>query len=190
FMDLIDNAVPYIPGEEEKLETEPLKILGRLNPELATVERASFGVSATCHRVAVTDGHLEAVSVSFEKPVDKAAIMRAWMEFDADTDGLGLPSAPARPLVYVDAPNRPQPRFDRDTGNGMSASLGRLRPCPIHGWKFEVLSHNTVRGAAGGTVLLAELCVAKGLVQGYPTPEMAPAAAVEAIIREASMVPA
>lgn len=187
FMDLIDNAVPFISGEEEKLETEPLKILGHLPPHGAPdgatagapdcdrVQNASFGISATCHRVAVSDGHLEAVSVAFERPADPDAILRAWLESPTDTDGLGLPSAPARPVVYVDAQDRPQPRFDRFAGNGMSATIGRLRPCPILGWKFEILSHNTVRGAAGGTVLLAELCVAKGLVRGYTAAMMAEA---------------
>lgn len=179
FMDLIDNAVPFISGEEEKLETEPLKILGRLPPACApdgkpegepqncAVINAGFGISAACHRVAVSDGHLEAVSVAFERPADQDAILRAWLESPADTDGLDLPSAPERPVIYVDAQDRPQPRFDRFAGDGMSATIGRLRPCPILGWKFELLSHNTVRGAAGGTVLLAELCVAKGLVRGY-----------------------
>ncbi len=179
-MDLIDNAVPFISGEEEKLETEPLKILGHLPPDGApegeplgsAVEYASFGISAACHRVAVSDGHLEAVSVAFERPADQDAILRAWLESPADTDGLNLPSAPERPVIYVDAQDRPQPRFDRFAGNGMSATIGRLRPCPILGWKFELLSHNTVRGAAGGTVLLAELCVAKGLVRGYPASMM------------------
>lgn len=183
FMDLIDNAVPFISGEEEKLETEPLKILGRLPPERTpegepegepegkfsggAVEYASFSISAACHRIAVSDGHLEAVSVAFERPADHDSILRAWLESPADTDGLNLPSAPERPIIYVDAQDRPQPRFDRFAGNGMSATIGRLRPCSILGWKFELLSHNTVRGAAGGTVLLAELCVAKGLVRGY-----------------------
>ncbi|MBU0928532.1 MAG: aspartate-semialdehyde dehydrogenase [Spirochaetes bacterium] len=164
FMDLIDNAVPYIHGEEEKLEAEPIKILGRLSADGSRVEGATFGVSAACHRVAVSDGHLEAVSVSLERPADRASILRAWMDAGADTDGLRLPSAPERPLVYIDAPDRPQPRFDRGAGKGMSATLGRLRPCSTLGWKFELLSHNTLRGAAGGTVLLAELCVVKGLV--------------------------
>jgi aspartate-semialdehyde dehydrogenase len=166
-MDLIDNALPYIHGEEEKLEAEPLKILGRLSADGSRVENASFGVSAACHRVAVTDGHLEAVSVAFKRPADKSAIMRAWLDAPVDTDGLDLPSAPKHPVVYADGLDRPQPRFDKAAGNGMSATMGRLRPCPILGWKFELLSHNTIRGAAGGTVLLAELCVAKGLVRGF-----------------------
>ncbi len=170
FLDLIDNVVPYIHGEEEKLEIEPRKILGRLAPDGARIDYAGFGVSAACHRVAVTDGHLEAVSVSLERPADRASILRAWLEMSSDTDGLGLPSAPERPIVYEDAPDRPQPRYDRLAGKGMSAAIGRLRPCPVMGWKFELLSHNTLRGAAGGTVLLAELCVAKGLVREAPAP--------------------
>ena len=175
FMDLIDNALPYIPGEEEKLETEPLKILGKLSPDGGRVDKASFGVSAVCHRVAVSDGHLEAVSVAFERPADKAAIIKAWLEYDSDTEGLQLPSAPPRPVLYCDAPDRPQPRYDRMAGNGMSATIGRLRPCSILGWKFELLSHNTIRGAAGGTILLAELCVAKGLARGLSAPTSQPA---------------
>lgn len=167
FMDLIDNVIPYISGEEAKMEAEPLKILGRLAPDGGRVDKASFAVSATCHRVAVTDGHMESVSVSFERPADRESILRVWSEFQGDTAGLGLPSAPVHPLLYADAPDRPQPRFDRNNGNGMSATIGRLRPCPIMGWKFELLSHNTIRGAAGGTVLLAELCVARGLVHGW-----------------------
>ncbi len=182
FMDLIDNVVPYIPGEEEKLETEPLKILGTLSSDGTKVERASFGVSAACHRVAVSDGHMEAVSVSFEKTVDKASIMRAWMDFEADTDGLNLPSAPEKPVLYSDSPDRPQPRFDRNAGHGMSATIGRLRPCSILGWKFELLSHNTVRGAAGGTILLAELCVAKSLVPGVVAPTAAVVKEIQSII--------
>ncbi|HUW71517.1 MAG TPA: aspartate-semialdehyde dehydrogenase [bacterium] len=168
FLDLLDNAVPYIPGEEEKLESEPLKILGAMMPDGSAVENATFGISATCHRVAVSDGHLEAVSVRLKRPADRAAIMRAWFDYDADTDGLGLPSAPECPILYGDAQDRPQPRLDRMAGRGMSVTIGRLRPCPVMGWKFELLSHNTIRGAAGGTVLLAELCAARGLIRGVP----------------------
>jgi aspartate-semialdehyde dehydrogenase len=188
FMDLIDNALPYIPGEEEKLETEPLKILGTITPDGGKVQKAGFAVSATCHRVAVSDGHLEAVSVAFDRPADKAAIMRAWLEYEPDTEGLKLPSAPQRPILYSDAPDRPQPRFDRMAGNGMSATIGRLRPCSILGWKFELLSHNTIRGAAGGTILLAELCVAKGLVRGVTAPSATVKAQIDAIIDPAMAV--
>lgn len=168
FMDLIDNVIPYIGGEEDKLETEPLKILGTLKDDASAIDRASFEVSAACHRVAVSDGHLEAVSVTLASQADRESILRAWTEFVPDTAGLGLPSAPDRLIVYADAPDRPQPRYDRMTGNGMSSTVGRLRPCKALGWKFELLSHNTIRGAAGGTVLVAELCVAKGLVKGVP----------------------
>lgn len=174
FLDLLDNAVPHIPGEEEKLETEPLKILGRLSGGACRVEPADFGVSATCHRVAVSDGHLEAVSVALKRPADRDDLIRAWMESSADTDGLGLPSAPGRPVIYLDGLDRPQPRLDRLAGSGMSATVGRLRPCPILGWKFELLSHNTIRGAAGGTVLLAELCAVKGLIRGDAARVLAP----------------
>ena len=186
FMDLIDNAVPFISGEEEKLETEPLKILGSLPPGGSRVENAAFGVSAACHRVAVSDGHLEAVSVAFERPADAEAIVRAWQDSAADTDGLGLPSAPERPVVYVDGLDRPQPRFDRFAGSGMSATVGRLRPCPILGWKFELLSHNTIRGAAGGTVLLAEMCVAKGMVRSEPARAVAASASRSDALRAVS----
>lgn len=168
FMDLIDNVIPYIGGEEDKLETEPLKILGSLSADGSCVEKAPFTVSAACHRVAVSDGHLEAVSVTLEAPADRDAILKAWNEFMPDTAGLGLPSSPDRLIAYCDAPDRPQPKFDRMAGDGMSSTIGRLRPCRNMGWKFELLSHNTIRGAAGGTVLLAELCVAKGLVRGIP----------------------
>lgn len=166
FLDLLDNVVPYIPGEEQKLESEPLKILGTVLPDGSAIDNARFVISAACHRGAVSDGHLETVSVSLERSADRAAIMRAWLDYNADTDGLGLPSAPEQPILYLDAPDRPQPRLDRMAGNGMSVTIGQLRPCPVMGWKFELLSHNTIRGAAGGTVLLAELCVAQGLVRG------------------------
>lgn len=185
FMDLIDNAIPYIGGEEAKLESEPLKILGRLvkgsgtgdnglpggetgsrttDASCARIEHASFPISATCHRVAVSDGHLEAVSIRLDNAATAEAIIDAWRSWSGGVAGLGLPTAPSQPVLYLEAINRPQPRLDRGAGNGMSAVVGRLRPCPILGWKFELLSHNTIRGAAGGTVLLAELCVAKGFV--------------------------
>ncbi|GAB1433732.1 aspartate-semialdehyde dehydrogenase [Spirochaetota bacterium] len=164
FMDLLDNVIPYIPGEEEKLESEPKKILGQLAEDGASIKFADFAMSAACHRVPVMNGHLEAVSVLLEKKANKEEIIEAWLAMDADTDGLKLPSSPRRPLAYDDKPERPQPRYDRMAGNGMTVSIGRLRPCAILGWKFELLSHNTLRGGAGGTVLLAELCVAKGLL--------------------------
>ena len=120
--------------------------------------------------------------MALERPADKAAIMKAWLEYDSDIEGLRLPSAPPRPVLYSDAPDRPQPRYDRMAGNGMSATIGRLRPCSILGWKFELLSHNTIRGAAGGTILLAELCVAKGLVRGMTAPSASIKKEIDAIL--------
>lgn len=165
FMDLIDNAIPYIGGEEEKLETEPRKILGSLSygrglPEL---DYSRIALSAACHRVAVSDGHLTAVCLRLERRAEAADLLAAWREFSGDPASRGLPSAVGEPVRYLEGQDRPQPRLDRDSGAGMRVSVGRLRPCPVMDWKFEVLSHNTVRGAAGGTVLLAELCVAAGM---------------------------
>lgn len=166
-LDLIDNVVPYIAGEEEKLETEPRKILGALQPGAEAVREFDLALSASCHRVAVRDGHLMSVSVSFREAVTRDEILAAWEGFRGPPSVRALPSAPERPLVYRPEPDRPQPRLDRAAGNGMGVSLGRLRPCPILGWKFELLSHNTVRGAAGGTLLLAELCAREGFVPGF-----------------------
>lgn len=162
-LDLLDNAVPYIGGEEDKLETEPAKILGSFSQ--GSIELARFPVSASCHRVAVSDGHLESVSVSLGRTATAQDILAAWDAFSGEELVQRLPSYAPRPLRYRPEPNRPQPRLDRDAGNGMAVTLGRLRPCPVLGWKFELLSHNTVRGAAGGTILLAEACLEYGLVR-------------------------
>ncbi len=160
-LDLIDNVIPYISGEEEKLESEPLKILGRL--EGGRVERASFGVSATATRVPVIDGHTLVVSARLRSETSRDEVLAAWGGWRGAIADLGLPSAPATPLELRDEADRPQPRLDREAGGGMSVVLGRLRPCSLGGWKFVALSHNTLRGAAGGTILLAELAVARGL---------------------------
>jgi len=165
---LLDNAIPEIPGEEGKIEEEVGKILGVLRA--GRIERLRARVSAHCHRVPVVDGHLEAVSVEFERPPSPAAAEAALAEFSGDVAGLGLPSAPARPIVVRPESDRPQPRLDRDAGDGMSVVVGRVRECPVLGLKFELLSHNMVRGAAGGTLLLAELLVARGLVGGGAVP--------------------
>ena len=168
-LDLLDNAVPFIEGEEEKLETEPLKLLGTLRDEgRPRVDFAGIRLGAACHRVAVSDGHLAAVSIKLARPAGHGEILSAWSGFSGESAGLGLPSAVESPVRYRDEEDRPQPRLDRDAGGGMAVSAGRLRPCPIMDWKFELLSHNTVRGAAGGTVLLAELCIASGMVPGRP----------------------
>lgn len=174
-LDLIDNVVPYIAGEEEKLESEPRKILGALEPGAEAVREFDLALSASCHRVAVRDGHLMAVSLSLKTSVGRDEIIAAWDEFRGPPSVSALPSAPERPLVYRREPDRPQPRLDRGAGAGMGVSLGRLRPCPIMGWRFELLSHNTVRGAAGGTLLLAELCALEGYAPGF-APGFAPPA--------------
>lgn len=164
-LDLIDNIVPYIGGEEDKLETEPAKILARLDAPGLSLKLADFPVSASCNRVPVSDGHVATVSVSLAKDVSEKDIISAWESFSGGDLMRGLPSYVEKPIRYIDLPNRPQPRMDRNTGKGMVLSIGRLRPCPILGWKFSILSHNTIRGAAGGTILLAELCQARGLVK-------------------------
>ena len=157
---LADNVVPYIEGEEQKLAVEPCKILGQL--AAGEVSRSDLVVSATCHRVNVEDGHTLAVSVKLGREASAAELIDAWRGFRGEPQELGLPSAPAHPVLYLDAPDAPQPRLHRDLEGGMAAVLGRLRPCPLMGWKFVALSHNTVRGAAGGALLAAELAVAQG----------------------------
>ncbi len=162
-LDLVDNVVPYIEGEEEKVERELGKILGRL--DAGVLRPAGTRVSAHCHRVPVQDGHLEAISLELERPVsaqDAAAVLR---EFRAPEEIARLPSAVSRPLIVRAEPDRPQPRLDRDAGNGMAVVVGRVRACPVLGLKLELLSHNAVRGAAGGTLLIAELLAARGLLR-------------------------
>jgi len=161
-LDLVDNVLPYIPGEEDKLEKELGKILGSV--ENGTIRPLEIAVSAHCHRVSTLDGHLEAVSVELERQAGPEEAARVIREFRGDVEGLGLPSAPARPLIVRDEPDRPQPRLDRNSGGGMSVVVGRLRPCPVLTLRLVLLSHNTVRGAAGATVLNAELLAARGLV--------------------------
>ncbi len=158
---ITDNVVPYIPGEEEKLESEPRKILGRWE---GTFVPAGLAVSASCHRVAVLDGHLEAVSVRLRSPATADQVAEAFQSFHAAPEVAALPSSPASPVQLHRRPDRPQPRLDRDAGRGMTVSVGRLRECPVLDWKFTVLSHNLVRGAAGAALLNAELLAAQGWV--------------------------
>ena len=161
-MDIVDNVVPYIGGEEEKSEREPLKILGRIQGG-EFVNDDSIAISAHCNRVPVVDGHTACVSLAFSggKPgLDE--IKRIWTAFRALPQELALPSAPARPIIYRQEPDRPQPRKDRDADKAMAVSVGRLRECPVFDVRFVGLSHNTVRGAAGGGILSAELLKAKG----------------------------
>ena len=159
-LDILGNVIPYIAKEEEKMEEETRKLLGRLNG--SGVIPGDFGMSAQCNRVAVEDGHTESVSVKFKKKGAVDEIVAAWNEFRSVPQELQLPSAPARPVQYVEAPDRPQPRFDADAGAGMTTTVGRLRPCGVLDWKFTVLSHNTIRGAAGAALLNAELLKAQG----------------------------
>lgn len=164
-LDVIDNIVPYIAGEEAKTEQEPLKILGEVLGG-AIVERTFPQISAQCNRVPVSDGHVACVSVLFgkSKPT-REAILASWQNFRGEPQDLQLPSAPAQPIVYRAEDNRPQPRKDRDTERGMAVVVGRIRPCPVFDFKFVGLSHNTVRGAAGGGILNAELLVAKEFIK-------------------------
>ncbi|MFB3814571.1 MAG: aspartate-semialdehyde dehydrogenase [Terriglobales bacterium] len=158
-LDILGNVIPYIGKEEEKLEAETRKLLGRLDG--SRVVEAPFKISAQCNRVAVEDGHTESVSIKFSRPVKPEYILSAWNDFHP-LKGLHLPSAPQQPVVYDAANDRPQPRFDVDRGAGMTVSVGRLRPCGVLDWKFTVLSHNTIRGAAGAALLNAELLKAQG----------------------------
>lgn len=163
--DLIDNIIPYIGGEEEKSEMEPLKIFGALqNGQI--VNDASIQISAHCTRVPVIDGHTVCVNFSFDgKKPTESEIIECWKNYRSVPKELGLPSAPETTIIYRDETDRPQPRKDRDSGNGMSITVGRLRPCNVFDYRFVGLSHNTVRGAAGGAVLMAELLTAKGYVK-------------------------
>ena len=159
-LDILGNVIPYIPKEEEKMEEETLKLLGRLNG--AGIVPGGFGMSAQCNRVAVEDGHTESVSVKLKKKAKPEEIIAAWNEFRSAPQELHLPSAPEQPVRYSPVADRPQPRLDADAGKGMTATVGRLRPCSVLDWKFTVLSHNTIRGAAGAAVLNAELLKVRG----------------------------
>ena len=160
-LDIIDNVVPYIAKEEEKLEIEALKILGTFDGK--TVQNAEFQLSASCSRVNVKDGHMESVFVKLDGNPSVEEVENAFENFKGEPQKLKLPSAPEHPIVVRKEPNRPQPRFDRDTGRGMSVVVGRVREDPIMTVKYMCLGHNTIRGAAGQGILSAELVVAKGL---------------------------
>ena len=166
-MDILGNVVPYIKNEEEKMEAETLKLLGRLRGQ--TVEPLAAKMSAHCNRVAVEDGHTESVSIRLSRKATHEELLAAWAEF-APLAGKDLPTAPAQPVEFVAADDRPQPRLDRMRGNGMAATVGRLRPCNLLDWKFTVLSHNTIRGAAGAALLNAELLVSLGKLDPVAVP--------------------
>jgi aspartate-semialdehyde dehydrogenase len=159
--EMLDNVIPFIKGEEEKSENEPLKIWGTIAD--GKIQKATTpAITAQCLRVPVTDGHMAAVFVAFERKPSKDQILSAWKEFSGKPQQLGLPSAPTPFLQYFEDDARPQTRLDRDAGNGQAITLGRLRPDAIFDWRFVALSHNTVRGAAGGAVLTAELLKSDG----------------------------
>jgi aspartate-semialdehyde dehydrogenase len=160
-LDIIDNVVPFISGEEDKMETEALKILGSFNGK--GIQFADFKLSASCNRVNVKDGHLESIFVKLDENPSIEQITAAFEDFKGAPQLLKLPSAPAQPIIVRQEKNRPQPRFDRDAGKGQSVVVGRIRKDPIMTFKYMCLGHNTVRGAAGGGILSAELYVANGL---------------------------
>jgi len=161
-MDLVDNVIPFISGEEEKTELEPLKIFGKIQsgkfvPALKPL------ISAHCNRVPVVDGHMACTSLQFAgKKPGIEEILQAWKDFKPEPQRLKLPFAPERAVIYKTEENRPQPRKDRDLDKAMAVTVGRLRPCRVFDYRFVGLSHNTVRGAAGGGILNAELAKAKG----------------------------
>jgi aspartate-semialdehyde dehydrogenase len=161
-MDIVDNVIPFIGGEEEKVEVEPQKILGKLTE--TQIVSAPFLVSAQCNRVAVQDGHLESVRVKLQKKTTVEAVAEALASFTGLPQELRLPTAPARPIIVRSEKDRPQPRLDRDAEGGMATVVGRISKDTIFDFKLTLISHNTIRGAAGAALLNAELLVAKGLL--------------------------
>jgi aspartate-semialdehyde dehydrogenase len=163
-IDMLGNVIPFIGGgEEEKVETEPLKIMGTLDGE--RIRFAGCRISAHTNRVFVEDGHMECVSLELEKKATPDEIASTLAGFTSLPQELRLPFAPERPIIVTTETDRPQPRFDRDAGNGMSAVVGRIRECPVFDIRFVVLSHNTIRGAAGAAILNAELMKARGFLE-------------------------
>jgi len=163
-LDMVDNIIPFINGEEEKSEREPLKIFGRVDPD-GIQDMNGLNFSAHCTRVPVLDGHTACVSILFgDRKPTKEEIIDIWEQYRSVPQALELPSAPPAPIIYRPEADRPQPRKDRNAGNGMAVVVGRLRPCNVLDYRFVGLSHNTVRGAAGGGILNAELLYAKGFI--------------------------
>ncbi|HKV41000.1 MAG TPA: aspartate-semialdehyde dehydrogenase [Blastocatellia bacterium] len=161
-IDMLGNVIPFISGEEQKLQTEPLKVLGRFTGQ--AIEPARFPISAHTNRVMVEDGHMECVSVELEKKASPEEVSRMLAEFTSLPQELKVPTAPEHPILVSAEADRPQPRLDRDAGAGMSAVVGRIRECPVFDVKFVVLSHNTLRGAAGAAILNAEVMKATGFL--------------------------
>lgn len=159
--EMVDNLIPFIGGEEKKSEVEPLKVFGEVKDGVIVPAEKPL-ITTQCYRVPVSDGHTSAVFVSFEKTPTKEEILEAWKNYKGEPQELELPSAPKQFLNYFEEENRPQAKLDRDLENGMAVSIGRLREDVMFDYKFACLSHNTLRGAAGGGVLVAELLAAKG----------------------------
>ncbi|MCP3681415.1 MAG: aspartate-semialdehyde dehydrogenase [bacterium] len=162
--DIIDNIIPYIGKEEEKSEKEPRKIMGKIEDGRFVYDE-SFDISAHCNRVPVIDGHMACVSVEFNKKPTKEEMLKAWKTFKSKPQELKLPFAPSQAIIYREEDDRPQPRLDRDADKGMAITVGRLRECNVLQWRFVGLSHNTIRGAAGGGVLIAELLKKEGYLE-------------------------
>jgi aspartate-semialdehyde dehydrogenase len=156
-MDILDNVIPFIAGEEDKIEKEPLKIMGTFHEN--EIVPYPMHLSAQCTRVPVTDGHLACVSLKLKEKCNAYEIISAWREFEADPQWLKLPTAPNHPIIYLEEERYPQPKLHRHLEKGMAISIGRLRECSLLDWKFIILSHNTIRGAAGCAILNAELLV-------------------------------
>jgi len=159
-LDILDNVVPYVPGEEEKMAFETRKMLGQFMD--GQYHDALIKFSAHCNRVSTRDGHIEAVSIALERPASLQDVLRVWTEWYPIPQQLGLYSAPERAIVYREEEDRPQTRLDRNAGNGMTVTVGRLRKCEVLDFKFVVLAHNSLRGAAGGSMLNAELALNRG----------------------------
>jgi aspartate-semialdehyde dehydrogenase len=161
-MDIMGNVIPFIGGEEEKMQQETQKILGEFSGD--HIEPLAAKVSAHCNRVAVVDGHTVTVSVELAAKPPEAQLRAAFENYTSVPQQRNLPSAPPRPVIYMTEQNRPQPRKDAERERGMTAFVGRLRPCPVLDWKFVVMAHNTIRGAAGAAVLNAELMHSEGML--------------------------
>jgi len=162
--EMVDNCIPFIGGEEEKTEKEPLKILGSIKGKKIVLDK-NLNISATCIRVACSDGHMASVAVKFRRKPTKKQIIDAIENFKNPIESLNLPSSPEKFIKYFSEENRPQTHLDRDYGKGMGITCGRFREDPAFDWKFVALSHNTVRGAAGGAILTAELLYKKGYIK-------------------------
>jgi aspartate-semialdehyde dehydrogenase len=159
-LDILGNVIPYIGGEEEKVERETRKLLGKFGD--GRVVPGDFIVSAHCNRVMVEDGHTESISIALRTPAKAEDIVEVWRKYRSRPQELGLPSAPKHPILVREEKDRPQVKFDLESEHGMATTVGRLRACPVLEWKYTALSHNTIRGAAGAALLNAELMKAEG----------------------------